>query len=90
MPGQIHTIVKFVEQRKSPFAVSRLIMLTGVTLRNTTAFSSDPPDVLAKVKSAVKEILSPEEQMELEKLLETESRVDDGSIHRSGRSKHQP
>jgi hypothetical protein len=73
MPGQIHAIVKFVEERKSPFAVSRLIMMTGVTLRNTTANSADPPEALNKVKSAVRELLTPEEWSELDEVLKKSS-----------------
>ena len=56
MASRIYRIVKYVEDHFSSFAVSRLIMLSGVKVRKYTWDSSDDPQDLAKVWRAVQEL----------------------------------
>lgn len=65
MSGEVYRIVKFLEERKSAFAVSRLIMLTGLRIRKYHATSPDDPDVLRRIDAALPQLLSPEEIAEL-------------------------
>lgn len=70
MRSRIHLIKTFLEQKKSPFAISRLIMMSGVSLRDTGPDSHDDPDSLAKVEASAMEMLTHDEQTELENYLE--------------------
>ncbi|HRI50220.1 MAG TPA: hypothetical protein PLW65_08560 [Pseudomonadota bacterium] len=56
MASRIYRIVKYVEDHFSSFAVSRLIMLSGVKVRKYTWDSSDDAQDLAKVWRAVQEL----------------------------------
>ena len=62
---RIFQIVRFIEQRHTPFAVSRLIMLSGVKVRQYFEDSVDSLPDLAKVRRAARQILSPADQAEL-------------------------
>lgn len=64
--GNIHRITCFVEQRKTPFAVSRLIMMTGSNLRNFGPEAADDPAVLRKLKKSLDSVLSEVELRELD------------------------
>ena len=70
MPCKLHLITEFVEQRKTSFTVSRLIMMTGVKLRSYLPESVDDPVVLKKIQHALPGILTPQELKELQALLE--------------------
>ena len=70
MASRIYRIVKYVEQRFSSFAVSRLIMISGVSVRRYTEDSVDDPQDFAKVWRAVQELTRVHgEQEELSRLL---------------------
>lgn len=56
MASRIYRIVKYVEDRYSSFAVSRLIMLSGVKVRKYMQDSTDEPQDFAKVWRAVQEL----------------------------------
>ena len=73
MKGTIHRIVKLVEQQKSPFAVSRLIMMTGIPVRQYDATAPDDPAALVKIEKALRELLTADELAELEQGLRTKS-----------------
>lgn len=64
--GNIHRITSFVEQRKTPFAVSRLIMMTGSNLRNFGPDAPDDPTVLRKLRKSLDTVLSDDELRELD------------------------
>ncbi len=69
MDSQIFRIVAFVEAKLTPFAISRLIMLSGVSVRKYGKFSKDDVGDLRKVRSALKMLLSARDLSELEELL---------------------
>lgn len=64
--GNIHRITSFVEQRKTPFAVSRLIMMTGSNLRSFGPEAPDDPMVLRKLRKSLDAVLSDAELRELD------------------------
>lgn len=67
--GTIHAIVTFLEERWSAFAVSRLIMLSGVNVRSFTPQSHDDPEALRKVEAALTQMLSADEMEALRRRL---------------------
>lgn len=70
MASRIYRIVKYVEERFSSFAVSRLIMLSGVSVRRYTENSVDDPQDFTKVWRAVQELTRSHAQLdELSQLL---------------------
>lgn len=69
MAGKLFLILEFVEQRKTSFAVGRLVMMSGVNLRQATATSADDPMQLAKVMFALDGLLTRSELEELKHLL---------------------
>ena len=69
MESQIYRIVAFVEARLTPFAVSRLIMLSGVSVRKYGRVSIDDPQDLRKVRAALRALLNPRELGEIDALL---------------------
>ena len=66
MASQIHRIVCFVEARLTPFAISRLIMMSGVSVRKYKPDSDDNPQDLRKIQLALKTLLSTREQVDLD------------------------
>jgi hypothetical protein len=65
--GQIHRLMSFVEQRHSTFAVTRLIMVTGVNLRAFGPDADDDPEVLQSLHRALPRVLSAEEAADAER-----------------------
>jgi hypothetical protein len=65
MAGTIHQIVRYLEEHKSAFGVSRLIMLTGIPVRKYSAQSEDETEALRKVIEALPAILNAHEIEEL-------------------------
>lgn len=63
--GAIFEVVQFIEQRRSAFAVSRLIMMTGVPVRRFEAGTVDDPEAVRKIRQALPGLLEPEELREL-------------------------
>ncbi|TXG98148.1 MAG: hypothetical protein E6R08_05315 [Nevskiaceae bacterium] len=69
MDSQIFRIVAFVEAKLTPFAISRLIMLSGVSVRKYGQFSKDDVGDLRKVRAALKTLLNARDLSELEEIL---------------------
>ncbi|MGC4070889.1 MAG: hypothetical protein QM784_40675 [Polyangiaceae bacterium] len=57
--GTVATIVQEVEQRRTAFAVARLIMMTGIDLRAYELNTVDDEQVLARIWKALPSVLSP-------------------------------
>jgi hypothetical protein len=68
MVGTIFTIVRYLEEHRSPFVVSRLIMLSGVNVRKFTADREDEPEALHKVVDALPAIVSATELEDLRRI----------------------
>jgi hypothetical protein len=69
MAGQIYRIVHFLDERHTAFAVSRLIMLSGVQVRRYPQELVDDPVLLKRVMAGLKHMLSAGELAELERYL---------------------
>ena len=69
MDSQIFRMVAFIESRLTPFAVSRLIMMSGVPVRKYSRQSKDDPQDLRKVQAALKSMLSVRDLSELDTAL---------------------
>lgn len=69
MESQIFRIVTFIETRLTPFAVSRLIMMSGVPVRKYEKFSKDDANDLRKVRAVLKTLLNAHDLSELEQQL---------------------
>ncbi len=69
MESQIFRIVTFIETRLTPFAVSRLIMMSGVPVRKYEKFSKDDANDLRKVRSVLNTLLNAHDLSELEQRL---------------------
>ena len=69
MESQIFRIVTFIETRLTPFAVSRLIMMSGVPVRKYEKFSKDDANDLRKVRAVLKTLLNAQDLSELEQRL---------------------
>lgn len=57
MASRIFQLVQLIERRHTSFAVSRLIMLSGVKVRQYSADSIDDPQDLARVERAARGLL---------------------------------
>jgi hypothetical protein len=68
MAGKLYRLVQFVETRRTSFTVARLIMMTGVPLREQTETTPDDPQLIAKVDHALAALLTPEELSEARQL----------------------
>ncbi len=64
--NQIWCIACFLEDRKDAFAVSRLIMLSGVRVREFAASTAEDPAALRKVEAALAALLTAEEAADLD------------------------
>lgn len=73
MAGRIRQIVDYLEQHHSPFLVSRLILATGVKVRDYSDSSPDDPEALRKLDRALRTMISPDEMRPLERLLAIEA-----------------
>jgi hypothetical protein len=69
MVGQMHRIVHFLDERHTAFAVSRLIMLSGVQVRRYSPDAVDDPALLKRVMAGLKHMLSAADLAELERYL---------------------
>ncbi len=70
--SKIRTITQFVEQRKGAFAVSVLIMRSGVRLREYATKSMDRETDLRRVVRALPEILNEAEVKEVLEMVKLE------------------
>lgn len=68
--NHIALITEFVEQKKHAFAVSRLIMLSGVQVRQYKTTSAETVEETTRVLEAAAHLLSQEELTELKERLE--------------------
>ena len=66
--SRISGIAEFIARRKSPFALARLIMMSGVAIQDYQAGRPDDPGDLAKVQRAARSLLTADEIHELERL----------------------
>lgn len=69
MASRIYQLVQLIELRHTSFAVSRLIMLSGVKVRKYTQDSVDDPQDLARVERAARTLLSEPEHASLDAVL---------------------
>jgi hypothetical protein len=58
-------VVAWVDATKGAFAISRLILQTGIKLRDHNAATRDEPRELAKLMAALETLLTPEERQQL-------------------------
>ena len=70
MASRISLITSFIERRRLGFGVARLIMMSGVNVRDFGPNEPDPPDALRRLKQALPQLLTAQELRELEELLE--------------------
>lgn len=59
--GNIARVLGEVERRRTAFAVARLIMLTGASLRSYTETTEDDPAVLERLLAVLSSVLDPAE-----------------------------
>jgi len=69
MSSRIHRMTRFLEEKRTGFAVARLIMLCGVHVRSYDADSVDNPAELHRVQQAVESLLDEPDRRALAKLL---------------------
>lgn len=67
--GRIFRLVCWVDAHKGAFAISRLILQTGVKLRSYELTTRDDPRALAKLIAALDSMLSLEERQQLARVL---------------------
>ncbi|RYE83125.1 MAG: hypothetical protein EOO75_19730 [Myxococcales bacterium] len=65
----IHRIVRYLDEHHTAFAVSRLILLSGVPVRRFHAESIEEDATVQRVKAALRQILSADEARRLEQFL---------------------
>jgi hypothetical protein len=70
--GRIHRILRYLEERHTSFAVSRLIMASGVPVRKYGPESDDNEKVIAQIRLALRGILSETELQRMRPLFEEE------------------
>jgi hypothetical protein len=58
-------VVAWVDAHKGAFAISRLILQTGIKLRDHGPATRDDPRVLAKLMTALDALLTDEERQQL-------------------------
>ncbi len=66
--GRIYQIVCYLEKEHTSFAVSRLIMMSGIPVRKFTPISDDNPETLNKIRVALRSILKPEDLSRMQSL----------------------
>ena len=70
MSSRIHAITQLVEKERGPFGVSRLIMMSGVPIRE---YGPETPDengeAIRKVAEAAISVLGPERASDVQKLV---------------------
>lgn len=69
MANRIWQITHFVEQRRLGFGVARLLMMTGVRLRDFQEDSPESPEEEERVLRELPKVLSASEMEELEQIL---------------------
>lgn len=70
--GRIHRILRYLEERHTSFAVSRLIMASGVPVRKYGPESDDNEKVIDQIRLALRGILSEAELQRMRPLFEEE------------------
>jgi hypothetical protein len=74
MASRISLITSFIEKRKFGFGVARLIMMSGVNVREFGPNAPDSPDALKRLEQALPQLLTAQEQQELESILQEAGR----------------
>jgi len=72
--GDIYWITRFVESRKTAFAVARMCMITGLSMREFTPTSEHSDQDFVRVEQALAQILNDEELRDLDRYLAEETR----------------
>lgn len=67
--SKLGDVIDYLEARKSAFAVSRLIMLTGIPVRRFAKDGQEDPAVLKRVLDTLPSLLTEQELQELMRLL---------------------
>jgi hypothetical protein len=67
--GCLWRVTRWLEARHGAFMISRLILMTGLKLRDYDAASADNPDEVRSLERALRALLTPEELIEVEPLL---------------------
>lgn len=68
--GRIHQIVSYLEARHTSFAVSRLIMMSGIPVRKFTPASEDSTELLTKIQMALRGLLKAEDLKRMQHFFE--------------------
>jgi hypothetical protein len=68
--GRIHRIVCYLEKQHTSFAVSRLIMMSGIQVRKFTPETDDNAEALNKIRMALRAILKAEDLTRMQQLFE--------------------
>jgi hypothetical protein len=67
--GCLWRVTRWLEARHGAFMISRLILMTGIKLRDFDAASPDNPDDVRALERALRTLLTPDELNEIEPLL---------------------
>jgi uncharacterized membrane protein len=70
--GRIYQIVCHLEAEHTSFAVSRLIMMSGVSVRKFASDSEDSLASLSKIQAALRSLLKADELARIQHLFEAE------------------
>ena len=66
--SRLWRIVQWLDQNGKSFLISRLILKTGIKLRDVSPSTADEPKVLEKLSVVLRGVLSPKEWTELSKM----------------------
>ena len=70
MQGTVYRVVELLEERHSSFLVARVILLTGIRLRDYEPTTPDDPTVLRALGNALQRVLSEDELRPIQALLQ--------------------
>ena len=69
MHGTVHRVVEMLEERHSSFLVARVILMTGIKLRDHSATTPDDPAVLRALGDALERVLTADELRPIQDVL---------------------
>lgn len=70
MAGKIHRLREWLEQAQSPFLVSRLILMTGVRLRDYGPATDDDDTAVRKLRDGLRALVTAAELQHAERILD--------------------